>query len=104
MHSFLYPRQIEIRRLRTEAVQGATQTQPGTQEVGLLGYSGEEQSDSPEDINGELVLFKKIWCDIQAQQVGRTKEGFLPTDVTVKPMWLIIIPSLQLPDRGAVRD
>jgi hypothetical protein len=101
--SLLYPRLIEIRRLRTQAVQGGNPVQAGNREVGLLGYSGAEQSTSPEDINGEMVLFKNVRCDIQAQQTGRTKDGFLPTDVTVKPMWLVIVPASALP-KASVRD
>jgi hypothetical protein len=95
--SFLYPRMISIRRLKTEAVQN------NIQQVGLLGYAGAEQSDSPEDINGELVLFKNIICSIEAQQSGRTKDAYLPTDVTQKALWLIIIPRTALP-QYSVRD
>jgi hypothetical protein len=103
--SFLYPRTVQIRRLKTEAVLSASENSApeGIQQVGLLGYSGAQQSTSPEDINGELVLFKNISCNIEAQQAGRTKDGYLPSDVTQKPLWLIIIPQSQLP-QYSVRD
>jgi hypothetical protein len=96
--SFLYPRTVEVRRLRTVAVQG------GVQEVGLLPYGGAEQSDGPEVINGEEVLFKNICCDIQAHQSGRTKGGLLPTDATEKPLWLIIVPTSSGVPKGGIRD
>jgi hypothetical protein len=95
--SFLYSRTISIRRLKTEAVQNQIQ------QVGLLGYSGAEQSDSPSDASGEQILFNNIPCSIQAEQSGRTKDGYLPTDVTQKPTWLIIIPRSALP-QYSVRD
>jgi hypothetical protein len=82
---------------------GGNPVQAGNQEVGLLGYSGAEQSNSPSDVNGEHILFTNICCSIQAQQTGRTKDGLLPTDVTSKPMWLIIIPQSALP-QYSVRD
>ena len=105
MANLLYPRTIQIRRLKTEAVQGGNTIVPGTQEVGLLGYSGAEQSDSPTDPIGELILFKNVCCTIQSAQSGRTKEGYLPTDVTLKPLWIIIIPGppLGLP-QYSIRD
>jgi hypothetical protein len=102
--SFLYPRLVSIRRLNTEAVQN------GVQQVGLLGYSGAEQTEAEFDpTNGEQILFKNICCSIQARQSGRTKGTMLPTDIISKPEWLIIIPASQLPiysirDRDIIAD
>ena len=103
MASFLYPNTIQVRRLKTEAVQGGNNAQPGTQVVGLQGYSGAEQAVNKADPVGEQILFTNISCAIQAEQSGRTKDGYLPTDVTLKPLWLIIIPASELP-QYSVRD
>ena len=103
MASLLYPRTIQIRRLKTEAVQGGNKAQAGNQIIGLQGYSGAEQAVNKLDPVGEQILFSNISCNIQAEQSGRTKDGYLPTDVTLKPLWLIIIPISEL-GLGTVRD
>lgn len=94
---FLYPRTIEIRRTIGEAVIN------GVQEVGGIGYSGTQQTTVSSDPYREQVLFQNIPCSIQAEQSGRTKDGYLPSDATLKPLWLIIIPSQYLP-QYSVRD
>ena len=95
--STLYPRLIEVHRVKTSAVSS------GTQNVGLTTYSGAEQSTTASDADGEAVLFTNIPCSIQADSLGRTRNGMLPTDITAKPTWLIIIPSSALP-QYSVRD
>jgi hypothetical protein len=63
------PRTVEIRRLRSAAVQN------GVQQVGLLEYRGAVQSDGPEIINGEEALLKNVSCDIQAHHRAAPKTG-----------------------------
>ena len=71
--------------------------------VGGIGYAGAEQTTNVADVDGEIILYKNIPCAIQAEQSGRTKDGYLPTDATLKPLWLIIIPVSALP-QYSVRD
>jgi hypothetical protein len=96
--SFLYPRTIQIRRLRTEAFVD------GVDQVGGLGYSGATQDTDESDVDGEQILFKNVCCQIAAHQSGRTKDGLLPTDATMKPLWLIIVPSSSCVPKAAIRD
>jgi hypothetical protein len=95
--SFLYPRRISVHRVRTNAVVN------GQDKIGGIGYAGVERETDPADVAGEQVLFKGICCSIQAHQAGRTKDTPLPTDITSKPLWLIIIPASQL-QQYSVRD
>jgi hypothetical protein len=95
--SFLYPRLVTIKRTVSEAVRN------GVQEVGDVGYAGATQDDVEVDADGEQTLYKNLCCSIQATQVGRTKDGYLPTDATVKPSWLVTIPSSQI-SKGCIRD
>jgi len=96
--SFLFPRTVEIRHLRTDAVVN------GQDQVGAIGYAGAEQTTAASDTDGEEVPFKNICCDIRAQQTGRTKDGLLPTDATTKPMWLVIVPPSSGVPKAAIRD
>lgn len=91
--SFLYPRTIEIRRIKTVA--GSSDA------VGDVGYSGEV--DSTTDPNGEQVLFTGISCSIQADSPGRPRGSSLPTDPTSHPRWKVFIPGALVP-KGAIRD
>jgi hypothetical protein len=92
----LYPRTIEVHRLKTNAG-------PTDSAVGLVGYSGAEQSTSPSDAQGETVLFTGISASIQAGATGRKKNSSLPQDVIVQPTWIIMTPKRAL-KRGSVRD
>ncbi|MBR0693670.1 hypothetical protein [Bradyrhizobium lablabi] len=92
--SKLYPRTIDVRRLKTVA--GTSDT------LGLTGYSGAEAStgSSPE---GETVLFTGIPASIQARATGRKKDSSLPQDVVYAPTWHIWVPRGALA-KDAVRD
>jgi hypothetical protein len=92
----LYPRLIEVHRLRTVA--GATDTV-----IGLTGYSGAEASTVVSDPAGEAVLFTKIPASIQAGATGRKKDSALPQDVIFMPTWFIFTPQSALA-KGTVRD
>ena len=94
--SFLYPRTIEVHRLKTVA--GATDNA-----IGLTGYSGAEQSTSTQDAQGEQVLFTAIAASIQAGATGRKKDSSLPQDVVYAPTWKIFIPASALA-QYSVRD
>jgi hypothetical protein len=89
----IYPRLIEVRRLNTVA--GVADG------IGLLGYSGAEQSSSP--TQGETVLFTGIPASIQKGPAGRKKDGALPTDSVFAPTWRIWIP-LGSMAKGNIRD
>jgi hypothetical protein len=91
--SALYPRLIEVRRVKSVA--GATDA------VGLTGYSGAEQSTS--SAAGETILYSAIPASIQAGATGRKKDNALPQDVVYAPTWWIFIPKISLP-RAGVRD
>lgn len=86
----IYPRLIEVRRLKTV---GAA--------VGLVGYSGAEQPSSA--LHGEEVLFTDIPASIQAGPAGRKKDGSLPSDSVFAPTWKIWIP-LSAMEKGSIRD
>lgn len=94
MASILYPRLIEIHRLKTVA--GSTDTV-----IGLTGYSGAEQSTSSPQ--GETVLFTGIAASIQAGTTGRKKDASLPQDVVFAPTWYIYIPANALAE-FSIRD
>lgn len=89
----LYPRLVEVRRLKTVA--GSTDA------LGLTGYSGAEQSTT--SAAGETILFTGIPASIQAAATGRKKDSSLPQDVVYAPTWKIFIPLASLP-KGAARD
>lgn len=95
MGSGLYPRTIEVHRTRTPA--------GSTDKLGLVGYSGTEQTTDPADPQGEIVLFTGIPASIQASQTGRKKDSSLPQDAVWAPTWRIFVPSSAL-DLYAVRD
>lgn len=89
----IYPRVIEVRRLKTVA--------GDTDAIGLVGYSGAEQpTSSPQ---GEVVLFTGIPASIQKGQAGRKKDGTLPTDAVFAPTWRIWIPFASMA-KGDIRD
>jgi hypothetical protein len=89
----LYPSTVAVHRLKTVA--GSADA------IGLVGYSGAEQSTtSPQ---GETVLFTKVRANIQASQTGRKKDSALPQDAVSAPTWRIYIPRTALA-RGSVRD
>ncbi|SHG91561.1 hypothetical protein [Bradyrhizobium erythrophlei] len=92
----LYPRRIEIHRLKTVA--GASDDV-----IGLTGYSGAEASTSASDPNGETVLFTNIPANIQSGPGGRKRDSSLPQDAVTNPSWIIYIPITALP-AGAIRD
>ena len=94
--SMLYPRRIEVHRLKSNAG-------PTDAAVGLVGYSGAEQSTDPSNPAGETVLFTDIPASIQAAQTGRKKDGALPGDAVFAPTWRIFTPKRSLA-RGSVRD
>jgi hypothetical protein len=96
--SFLYPRTVEVRRLRRDVTPAILANfEPDA------GYSGAEQNTVATDPNSEVTLYKGVCCQISATQSGRTKDGILPTDATSKPQYLIVIPSSNLP-QYSVRD
>lgn len=80
----LYPRIVSVHRQKTVA--GTTDN------IGLGGYSGEEQSISPSDVEGEVVLYTGLPAAIAARTSGRTKGTLLPGDIVFKPAWTISIP------------
>lgn len=82
----IYPRTIAVHRLKTVA--GANDS------IGLVGYSGAEQSTT--SAAGETVLFTGIPASVQASQTGRKKDGNLPTDAVFAPTWRIYIPAKAL--------
>ena len=92
----LYPRRVEIHRLKTVA--GASSSN-----IGLVGYSGAEQSTSPSDPSGETVLYTAIPANIQAGPGGRKRDSSLPQDAVYNPSWFIYIPISALA-KGSVRD
>jgi hypothetical protein len=96
MVNLLYPRSIEVHRIKSVA---------GTADhaVGLTNYSGAEQSTSASDAQGEAVLFTCIPASIQSGDTGRKKGKALPQDVFYAPTWYIFIPPTALA-RYAVRD
>lgn len=95
----LYPRTIEIHRLRTVAGAG---TSTGDS-IGLTGYSGAETSTDPADPQGEAVLYTDIPANIQAGATGRKRDSALPQNAVSSPTWDIYLP-LTGPPRGAIRD
>ena len=84
--SMLYPRTIEVHRVKTVGDSASA--------VGLVGYSGAEQSTtSPQ---GETVLFTAIPAQIQMATTGRKKDSSLPQDVVYAPTWYIYTPKRAL--------
>ena len=96
--SLLYPRLIDIHRSKTNAGQSGI-----SQAVGLVGYSGREQTTAASDPEGEIVLFTGICAGIAMQRVGRTAKGLLDADITNTGFWIITIPVSVLP-QYSVRD
>lgn len=94
----LYDRTVAVHRSKTNAVSGA-----GAQQIGLTGYSGREQSTAASDTEGEMVLFINLPASIQAKRAGRFMAGLVPSDITQKPQWAIIIPASALP-QYSIRD
>ena len=92
----LYPRLIEIHRLKTVA--GATSSA-----IGLIGYSGAESSTSPADVNGETALYTGVPASIQAGASGRKRDSALPQDAVSNPTWVIYVGAGAVP-KGGVRD
>jgi hypothetical protein len=92
----LYPRRIEIHRVKTVA--GASDDT-----IGLTGYSGVEASTNPSNPRGETVLYTKIPANIQAAAAGRKRDSGLPQDAVSNPTWTIYLPVTALP-KGAVHD
>lgn len=90
--SALYPRVIAVHRQRTNAVNAS-----GVQQVGLVGYSGREQTTNTTDPAGEIVLYTNVPATIVAKTAGRIKNGELEADFTEKPQWQISMPSSALP-------
>ncbi|WP_439398704.1 hypothetical protein ACRQ5Q_15125 [Bradyrhizobium sp. PMVTL-01] len=95
----LYPRKVEIHRLRTVAGPGTSPTDV----IGLTGYSGAEASTDPADPQGEAILYKDIPANIQAAATGRKRDSALPQDAVSNPTWDIFLPLTAAP-RGAIRD
>jgi hypothetical protein len=93
----LYPRLIEIRRPKTVAAQ------PGSDVVGLTGYSGMEPTTAPANPQGEVVIVKNIPASIQASTIGGKQQRALPTDVSSAPQWTIYVALAALP-KGTLRD
>ena len=95
----LYPRTIEVHRLKTVAGSG-TSTDDA---IGLTGYSGAEISTDPADPRGETVLYTGLAASIQAGATGRKRDSALPQDAVSNPSWEIFLP-LTGPPCGAIRD
>jgi hypothetical protein len=92
----IYNRIIAVHRLATNAAAGDTA-------IGLVGYSGAEQSPSPPDPQGEITLFTGIPASIQAGIMGRKKDSTLPEDIVHAPTWNIFVPAVNLA-QYSVRD
>jgi len=94
----LYPRIVSINRMKTTG--GATSAN-----IGLVGYSGAEQSTDPSDLQGETVLYSGLAASIQATSTGRKVDGALPADAVVKPSWYIFLAAnMSSPPINAIRD
>ena len=93
----IYPRLIEVRRPKTVAAQ------PGSDVIGLTGYSGSEATLSPTNPQGEVVIIKNVAASIQAGAIGGKQQRSLPTDVSANPQWTIFVPLPAMP-KGTVRD
>src|ERR1035437_5548896 len=91
--SLLYPRLIEVRRLKTNS--------DDQNAVGLAGYSGAEQSTT--SAQGGTVMFTGVAASIQAGTTGRKRDSALPQDAVFAPTWDIFIPLSGLA-KGSVRD
>lgn len=104
MSDVIYDRTVAVHRSRTNADQSGS-----SQQIGLVGYSGREQSTDASDPNGEDVLFTDLPASIQEGRAN-TKSGQLPADVTDRPMWMIFIPAsapiaqYQIRDRDIIVD
>lgn len=94
----VYPRTIEVHRLKTVA--GSNDA------IGNVGYSGAEISTT--SVEGEVVLLTGVSAQIEMQASGRTvKNVGLPADATTKPVWRIVIPALaiySIRDRDIIVD
>lgn len=82
-----FKRTVAVHRSRTNAAQSGA-----SQAIGLVGYSGREQTTIAGAANGEDILFTGLPASIQARRAN-TKSGQLPADVTDRPMWMIFIPA-----------
>ena len=91
----LYNRVIAVHRVKTTA--GATGSN-----VGLGGYSGQEQTTVVTDAEGETVLFTGLPANIQGRNSPRTK-GPLPADVVYKATWIIYVPAYAIA-QYSIRD
>lgn len=94
----IYDRTVAIHRSRSNAGQSGS-----SQVVGLVGYSGREQTTAEGDANGEDVLFTGLAASIQDKRAN-TKSGQLPADTTDRPMWTIFIPVSAGVAQYAIRD
>lgn len=92
----IYPRIIEVHRVRTNAG-------PADTTIGLAGYSGAEASIALADPQGEVVLQTGIKASIQASRTGLKKDSGLPQDVVFMPSWNIFTPKDAIA-KGVVRD
>lgn len=95
----IYPRTVEIHRVKTVAGSGS----PGN--IGLTGYSGTDATTNPADPQGETVRYTGIPASIQAgsARARRGAQSTLPQDAVINPMWDIFIPLTAVP-KGAIRD
>lgn len=96
MGNLLYPRTIEVHRIKSNA--GSTDSV-----IGLTAYSGAEQSTVASDPQGEVVLFTGIGCTIQSGDTGRKKGKALPQDVFYAPTWYIFTDPAALA-KSSIRD
>jgi hypothetical protein len=96
--SALYPRTVEIHRVKTPAAAVGT-----TDTIGLVGYSGADATTSASDPQGEVVLYTQIPANIQAGATGRKRDSALPQDAVSNPTWDIFIQPGAVP-KGAIRD
>ena len=102
MPNFLYPRTINVMRSKTNTAG------TGGGPVGLIGYSGREDSLSPADAEGFTMLFSQIQADIQVLSPGGLK-GMLPADAVAGSQWEVMTaandtPQYSIRDRDHVVD
>jgi hypothetical protein len=94
MKSFIYPRTVSVYRSKPNSG-------PTAQSVGLLGYSGREDSELASDAQGLTLILEDVPVNIGARGAGRVMSGTLPSDATRHPQWRILTKKL---DRYAIRD
>ena len=97
----LYNRTISIYRLRSPESE--------TPSIGNIGYVGAEQFSSDPVAESQQLLYSNVPAMIQSTTVGRASGGVVPTDVSSKPPWLIVIPTYAVPfnllrDRDIIMD